>query len=79
MFVDKYGEAVEPPPAPIIMTPARIKRFHDTQIVKFRKLGMSFRDIAKVMRMSHSQVMRRYDEIPDDVRRHYAKQDGPGF
>lgn len=71
-IVDKYGVETEPV-GRVELDSQSIERTRDIIIVRMRdRLGLSFRDIGRIMNLSRSRVNKRYHAVPGDARRLYG-------
>lgn len=73
-FVNSFGEKCRPVTAMqrLKLSREEVMRTQDKHIVQMHKSGISWRTIGKYLNRSHTQVRRRYLEIPEDDREYYA-------
>lgn len=45
----------------------------DMILIGLRKQGLSFRDIGRILKISHQAVHLRWKAIPEDARKHYTR------
>lgn len=59
--------------AGIVLSNENIDRFRDILIVKLRRSRISFRNLGRVLNISHEAVRLRYNAIPHQTRRYYEQ------
>jgi hypothetical protein len=77
-FMDKYGEEVWSDgrgKRRDKLSPDQVERARDILIVRLRVSRYTFREIARILNLDHSVIVRRYQAIPPKIRDFYAKND----